>query len=92
MVRYRNLIEALEAAPGERPFVTAWVNEDEQETVTFAEFRRRARLQAGALRGQRVNSGDRVIIIMPHGIPAMTVFAGMPCGMMMITRSPLFTR
>ncbi len=76
MVRYRNLIEALNAAPGDRPFVSAWVNEDEQETVTFAEFRRRARLQAGALRAHGVNVGDRVIIIMPQGIPAMTVFAG----------------
>src|SRR5208282_2298764 len=76
MIRYRNLIEALEAAPGERPFVTAWVDEDDQETVTFAEFRRRARLQAGVLRRQSVNSGDRVIIIMPQGILAMTVFVG----------------
>ncbi len=76
MVRHRNIIEALEAAPGDRPFVTAWVNEDEQETVTFAEFRRRARLQAGVLRRQSVNSGDRVIIIMPQGILAMTVFVG----------------
>ncbi len=76
MVQYRNLIEALEAAPGERPFVTAWVNEDEQETVTFAEFRRRARLQAGVLRANGVTGGDRVIIIMPQDIPAMTVFIG----------------
>ncbi len=76
MVRYRNLIEALEAAPGERPFVTAWVDDDEQETVTFAEFRRRARLQAAVLRANGVTSGDRVIIIMPQGILAMTVFVG----------------
>ena len=76
MVRYSNLIEALEAAPGERPFVTAWVNEDEQETVTFAEFRRRARLQAGVLRANGVTDEDRVIIIMPQGILAMTVFVG----------------
>ncbi len=76
MVRYNNLVEALEAAPGERPFVTAWVNEDEQETVTFADFRRRARLQAGVLGASGVHSGDRVIIIMPQGIPAMTVFVG----------------
>ncbi len=76
MLPYRNLIEGLEAAPGESPFVTAWVNEDEQGTVTFAEFRRRARLQAGALRGNGVNGGDRVIVIMPQGIPAMTVFVG----------------
>ncbi|MGP0097124.1 MAG: AMP-binding protein [Terriglobales bacterium] len=76
MIRYRNLIEALDAAPGERPFVTAWVNEDEQETVTFAEFRRRARLHAGVLRANGVTGGDRVIIIVPQGILAMTVFVG----------------
>src|SRR5208282_1846001 len=76
MIRYRNLIEALEAAPGERPFVTAWVDEDEQETVTFAEFRRCAGLQAGVLRANGVTGGDRVIIIMPQGILAMTVFVG----------------
>src|ERR1035438_9092100 len=76
MVRYHNLIEALDTAPGERPFVTAWVNEDEQETVTFAEFRRRARSQATVLAGHGVNQGDRVIVIMPQGIPAMTVFVG----------------
>lgn len=75
-MRYQNLVEALNAAPGDRPFISAWVNEDEQETVTFAEFRRRARVQAGALRSHSVNGGDRVIIIMPQGIPAMTVFAG----------------
>lgn len=76
VLRYSNLIEALEAAPGERPFVTFWVDEDEQETVTFAEFRRRACLQAGALRAQGATYGDRVVIVMPQGIPAMTVFAG----------------
>ncbi len=86
MAAYRNLIEALEAAPGECPFVTAWVNEDEQETITFGEFRRRARLQAVVLRGQRVNSGDRVVIIMPQGIAAMTVFVGA----MMLDAVPAF--
>ena len=86
MVRYRNLIEALEAAPGERPFVTFWTNEDEQETVTFAEFRRRARVQAGMLRAQGVCLGERVIIIMPQGISAMTVFAGA----MMLSAVPAF--
>jgi acyl-CoA synthetase (AMP-forming)/AMP-acid ligase II len=71
-----NLIDALIAAPDSRPFVTAWVNENDRETVTFAEFRRRARLQAGVLRDQGLTSGDRVIIVMPQGIPAMTVFIG----------------
>ena len=86
MVRYRNLVEALNTAPGDRPFISAWVNEDDQETVTFAEFRRRARVQAGALRAHGVNGGDRVIIIMPQGIPAMTVFAGA----MMLGAAPAF--
>lgn len=86
MVRYRNLIDALDAAPGDRPFVTAWINEDEQETVTFAEFRRRARLQGGVLKARGVNAGDRVIVIMPQGIPAMTVFAGA----MMLGAAPAF--
>ena len=76
VLRYHNLIEALNVAPGERPFVTFWVDEDEQETVTFAEFRRRARSQAGALRVAGASCGDRVVIVMPQGIPAMTVFAG----------------
>jgi fatty-acyl-CoA synthase len=86
VVPYCNLIEALEAAPGERPFVTFWVDEDEQETVTFAEFRRRARLQAGVLRANGVTAGDRVIVILPQGILAMTVFVGA----MMIGAVPAF--
>jgi fatty-acyl-CoA synthase len=76
MIRFRNLIEALDEAPAERPFVTAWIDEDEQETVTFAEFRRRARRQASMLRGHGVENGDRVIIIMPQDIAAMTTFVG----------------
>ncbi len=76
MVQYRHLIEALDAAPADRPFITAWVNEDEQETVTFGEFRRRGRLQAGLLHANGVSLGDRVVIIMPQGIAAMAVFAG----------------
>ena len=86
VVRYRDLIEALDAAPGERPFITFWVNEDEQETVTFAEFRHRARGQAGTLAAHGVSRGDRVIVIMPQGIPAMSVFAGT----MMLGAAPAF--
>lgn len=72
----QNLIDALAAAPGDSPFVTAWVNEDNRQTVTFAEFRCRAQSQARTLRGQGVAAGDRVVIIMPQGISAMTVFVG----------------
>jgi fatty-acyl-CoA synthase len=74
--RFRNLIDALEAAPADRLFVTAWIDEDERESVTFAEFRRRARLQARVLHDQGVSPGDRVIVVMPQGIPAMTAFVG----------------
>ena len=76
MLRYQNLIEALEAAPGDRPFITFWVDEDEQSSVTFAEFRQQARIQASMLRENGALCGDRIVIIMPQGIPAMTVFAG----------------
>lgn len=76
MNQSRNLIEALDAAPADRPFVTAWIDEDECETVTFSEFRQSARLQAGVLHDHGVTVGDRVVVIMPQGIPSMTAFIG----------------
>ena len=76
MNHFSTIIEALCAAPGERLFVTAWVDEDEQETVTFDDFRGRARSQAGMLREHGVVPGDRVVIIMPQSISAMTTFVG----------------
>lgn len=76
MLRYRTLLEALDAAPPSRPFITAWIDEDERETITFAEFRRRARSQAEVLRGHGVTACDRVVVLMPQGIPAMTTFVG----------------
>lgn len=75
-VVHRNLIEALNAAPGDRPFVTAWINEDEHETVTFGGFRGRARREAVRLRTRGVRPGDRVVIVMAQGIAAMASFAG----------------
>ena len=74
--KYRTLIDALNAAPAERRFVTAWIDEDEQESVTFGEFRRRAEVQAALLQQNGVGRGDRVILIMPQGIPLMAAFAG----------------
>ncbi len=75
MLRFANLIEALEAAPADRPFATSWVDEDEQETVTFGEFRGRARFEADALSKAGVSASDRVVIVMPQGIAAMSNFA-----------------
>jgi fatty-acyl-CoA synthase len=75
-IRFRTITEALEAAPADRWFVTAWIEDDEQEEVTFGEFRRRARLAAGLLASHGVQCGDRAVIIMPQSIAAMTGFAG----------------
>lgn len=74
--QFRNLVEALEAAPAERPFVTFWIDDDERETVTFGEFRRGAVSHAAVLYENGVRNGDRVVVIMPQGIAAMTTFAG----------------
>ena len=73
MARFANLLEALNEAPANQPFVTFWVDEDQRETLTFAEFRLRACQQASALRS-RVTSGDRVVVIMEQAIPAMAAF------------------
>ena len=74
MLRFNNLIEALDAAPSDQPFITAWIDEDEREVVTFGEFRNRAHLEAAALCSRGVTAGDRVVLIMPQGISAMTSF------------------
>jgi fatty-acyl-CoA synthase len=73
---FRTLLDALSSAPANREFVTSWIDEDDRETVTFGEFRSRARQQAKILHNHGVAIGDRVVIIMPQGIPAMTVFVG----------------
>jgi acyl-CoA synthetase (AMP-forming)/AMP-acid ligase II len=73
---YRSLVDALNAAPEDRTFITFWVDEDEQHRVTFGEFRRQARSQAALLAKHDVSNGDRVVLIMPQGIPLMAAFAG----------------
>jgi len=85
-VQFRNLIDALDAAPASHPFITVWIDEDERETLTFADFRARARRQAVVLRDHSVTVGDRVVIIMPQGIPAMATFVGA----MMLGAAPTF--
>ncbi len=74
--KYRTLVDALLSAPADRPFVTSWIDEDEQETATFGEFRRMARVQALLLKESGVSAGDRVVLIMPQGIPLMASFVG----------------
>jgi fatty-acyl-CoA synthase len=86
VIRFANLIDALDAAPADRPFITIWIDEDETESVTFAEFRQRAQAEASLLRKRGLRTGDRVVIIMPQGIPAMTTFVAA----MMIGAVPAF--
>lgn len=76
MNQFSNLVEALEAAPADRPFITLWIDEDEQTTVTFGEFRERARAHAESLRGHGASPGHRIVVIMPQGILAMATFMG----------------
>jgi fatty-acyl-CoA synthase len=83
---YQTLIDALDAATCDRLFVTAWVDEDEHEDLTFGEFRRRARAQARFLSQNGIVAADRVVILMPQGVAAMTVFVGV----MMLGAVPAF--
>jgi acyl-CoA synthetase (AMP-forming)/AMP-acid ligase II len=70
------LVDALLSAPASRPFVTAWIDEDEQPTASFGDFRRMARMQALLLQDNGISAGDRVVLIMPQGIPVMATFVG----------------
>ncbi|MBZ5647069.1 MAG: AMP-binding protein [Acidobacteriia bacterium] len=78
-ITYRTLPEALLAAPPDQPFVTMWKSEDDVQTVTFGEFVRLALGQAAYLQQRGLRQGDRVILVMPQGIPLMTAFAGALC-------------
>lgn len=73
---YRTLAEALFAAAEENPFVTNWKNQDDIESVTFGEFKRRALSQGGYFRSKGVKPGDTVILIMPQSIALMAAFVG----------------
>ncbi len=86
MIRFANLIDALDGAPADRPFITSWIDEDETDSVSFAEFRQRARAEADLLGKSGLRAGDRIVIIMPQGIPAMTTFVAA----MMIGAIPAF--
>lgn len=72
----RSLTDALNSAPAARRFIISYGDGGECETVTFGEFRQRSRVQAALLSDRGITAGERVIIIMPQGIPAMTAFAG----------------
>ena len=74
--QFLTLVEALAAAPPERPFVTMWEGEDDVQTMTFGEFTRFACLQAERLRAHGLRPQDTVVLVMPQGIPLLATFAG----------------
>jgi acyl-CoA synthetase (AMP-forming)/AMP-acid ligase II len=74
--RFSTLVEALLAAPPERPFVTMWNDEDDIQEVTFGEFIDFAKSQAASFHEQGLGPGDTIILIMPQGIHLMAAFAG----------------
>jgi fatty-acyl-CoA synthase len=74
--RFRTLVDALLAAPRQQPFITMCHDEDDVQTVTFEEFIQFAKLQAAHFQGYGLRAGDRVILIMPQGIPLMAAFVG----------------
>jgi len=71
---YRTLVEALDAAPPGKPFVTLWKDEDTIRTVSFAEFQRDAACCAAAIQARGLRPGETVILIMPQGIELMSAF------------------
>jgi fatty-acyl-CoA synthase len=75
-LKFNSLIEALLAAPLERTFITECKDVENIRTVSFERFVYLARLYAEELRVQGLQSGDRVVLILPQGIALMAVFAG----------------
>ncbi|HEV2299921.1 MAG TPA: AMP-binding protein [Candidatus Acidoferrales bacterium] len=73
---FETLVEALAAAPADKPFVTMWKSETDIETLTFEAFRRQAQAHAQYFRSLGVRNGETVILIMPQGIQLMSAFTG----------------
>lgn len=73
---HRTLLEALLGAPDGREFVTMWHDDDDWESITFGEFKRRAAGEAARLAAHGIVRGDTVVLVMPQGIALMAAFAG----------------
>jgi fatty-acyl-CoA synthase len=75
-IPFATLTEALAAAPEVQPFVTMWLDQDDERTFSFGEFRRWSNSQAARFSSHGVGKGDTVILIMPQGVALMAAFAG----------------
>jgi fatty-acyl-CoA synthase len=75
-VPFATLPEALLAAPQQKPFVTMWIDDDDERTFTFGEFTRWSNAQAVSFKDRGLRKGETVILIMPQGVALMAAFAG----------------
>jgi fatty-acyl-CoA synthase len=76
MLRYQTLVDALAAAPANKPFATMWRSEDDVQSVSFGEFRRQAGSIAAQIRANDAGEGDTIVLVMPQGITLMAAFVG----------------
>jgi acyl-coenzyme A synthetase/AMP-(fatty) acid ligase len=73
---YQNLVEALLAAPPEKPFDTMWNSDEDSLAITFGEFQQWAQSQAAMFARHGSGRGDKIVLIMPQGVDLMAAFAG----------------
>src|SRR5689334_11258133 len=73
---FKTLSQALLAAPADKNFVTMWKGDEKIEVATFGQFVRMATAHASYFQSLNLQPGDRVILLMPQGIPLMAAFAG----------------
>src|SRR5205809_218771 len=76
MLPYSTLVEALFAAPADTPFITMCEGDEAVQMVTYGDFRRLAQAQAAAFQAAGLRESDRLVLILPQGIPLMTAFVG----------------
>jgi acyl-CoA synthetase (AMP-forming)/AMP-acid ligase II len=75
-VKPQTIADAITRSPHDRPFVTMWRDREDSPTMTFGEFRRRAEAYARFFVDHGLRASERVLLILPQGIPLMAAFAG----------------
>lgn len=73
---YRTLLDALAAAPRERPFATMWNPRRTEDAVTFGQFLGLAAAYAAIYQARGVKPGHTVVLLMDQSIALLAAFAG----------------